>query len=427
MNGRMRPLPNAAPGWLRRAGRALRRALRLAGRPVRGQRGAGLVVRPFRGVGSATEVFLTGRVFRQSANPARPRTLLGDLADLVRRLTRRGVADVEVHAAFARAEQSVVTDDDGYFMVHLHLPEPPPDDRDWHRVTLQVTGGEPAAATGLVYVPPRHARQLVISDIDDTVMFTGVANKLKMLWRMFMQGPHSRLAFPGVAAFYRALHDGAGGDERNPMLYVSRGPWALYEALETFFNLHRIPVGPVLFLREWGIKLHRPLPRRARGHKLDVIRRILGVYGDLPVVLIGDSGQHDPEVYARVVHEHPGRVLAVYIRNVSRGPGRQREIDHLAREVQAAGSTLLLAGDTGAMAEHALAHGLVAADAVRAVVGERRAESDPTAAFYGPPAHAQDAEDLDRVLDGAGEATTNVELEPSRANRARARRESRSL
>ena len=156
---------------------------------------------------------------------------------------------------------------------------------------------------------------MVISDIDDTVMFTGVANKLAMVWRLFVEDAASRVAFPGVAALYRALHAGAGGAEGNPMLYVSRAPWGLYEMLSEFFQRHAIPVGPVLFLREWGLAWTHPLPRRAEDHKQELIAHMLALYADLPFVLIGDSGQHDPEVYAQIVEGHPGRVRAVYIRN----------------------------------------------------------------------------------------------------------------
>ena len=56
-----------------------------------------------------------------------------------------------------------------------------------------------------------------------------------------------------MSALYRALHAGAAGDEGNPMLYVSRAPWGIYDILEEFFQHHDIPAGPVLFLREWGI------------------------------------------------------------------------------------------------------------------------------------------------------------------------------
>ena len=65
--------------------------------------------------------------------------------------------------------------------------------------------------------------------------------------------PARRLPFPGVAAFLRALYAGAGGGERNPLFYVSSSPWNIYDLLSEFFSLNDIPIGPVLFLRDWGL------------------------------------------------------------------------------------------------------------------------------------------------------------------------------
>ena len=41
-------------------------------------------------------------------------------------------------------------------------------------------------------------------------------------------------AFAGVAALYRALHDGVAGDEGNPIFYVTSGPWNRYRLLSIF-------------------------------------------------------------------------------------------------------------------------------------------------------------------------------------------------
>ena len=82
-------------------------------------------------------------------------------------------------------------------------------------------------------------------------------------------------------------------------------------------------------------------------------------------------GQHDPETYAQVVREHPGRVEAIYIRNVSRDDARRAAIEELAEEVAEAGSTLLLAADSFAMAEHAASEGLLSEPAMHAVLSER--------------------------------------------------------
>ncbi len=345
------------PTLLRRIYHGFRRALRVVARPVRRGRGLeGVVIQPYRGYGTARQVYLMGRVFRQPRLGAElpTGTLLREVANLLRRLARWGLGDVTLTARFGGHEETFSTDPDGYFRIELRPEEAPDPDERWHTVHLEVTrDGETASAEGHVYIPPPSARFVVVSDIDDTVMHTGVANKAKMLWRLFVQGAESRVAFPGVAELYRDLHGGRGGDEGNPMLYVSRAPWSIYEVLETFFRLQEIPQGPVLFLREWGLTLQRPLPRRAEDHKRDLIEGMLRRYPDLPFLLIGDSGQHDPEIYAEIIRDHPGRVRAVYIRDVSGSNGRADEIHALARETAKAGSPLVLAEESEVMAEHA--------------------------------------------------------------------------
>src|SRR5690606_1975618 len=97
-----------------------------------------------------------------------------------------------------------------------------------------------------------------------------------------------------------------------------------------------------LLLRDWGISERGLLPRRHGDHKLGAIRQILECYPALPFILIGDSGQQDPEIYCDVVRQYRGRILAVYIRSVTDDPGRAEAIGRLADEVRSAGSDLLL-------------------------------------------------------------------------------------
>ena len=376
----------------------LRRALRVITRPVRRDRALeGVVVHAYRGYGTPREAYLMGRVFRQPRFGAGlpEGTLRRQLADAARRFARFGLHDTTIIARLGSAETTTRTDRDGYFHVLLELAEHPDPDRLWHEVQLVATWRDRRVReAGSVYIPPPQSRLVVISDIDDTVMLTGVANKARMMWRLFVEGAEARVAFPGVAALYRALHSGVGGDEHNPMLYVSRGPWSIYEVLERFFRLHRIPVGPILFLREWGLTLQRPLPRRAEDHKRDLILAMLRRYDELPFILIGDSGQHDPETYARIVEEHPGRVLAVYIRNVDPDEAREGEIDELARRTSEAGCPLVLASDSLAMARHAASAGWIPADAVADVSQERAAEGAAPVSqdlVTVPAEHAEDA------------------------------------
>lgn len=339
------------------------------------------IIEPYRGYGSGGEIFLLGRLFREPGfGRSLPKdTLRRRLADLLRRSLRRGIGGTAIKGRMQGTTIRAETDSTGYFCFHDKVASPPSTGRQWHELHLNLpeAGSDGPSAVGQIFVAPDSARFVVISDIDDTVMFTGVVNKLMMMWRLFMRGARSRVAFPGVASLYQALHGGMSGSDSNPMLYVSRGPWAIYEVLDTFFNLHRIPVGPVLFLRDWGLTLEHPLPRKSKDHKLALIRRMLDLYAGLPFVLIGDSGQRDPEVYARLVEEHPDRIRAIYIRNVSRSEDRQRAIRALAEDVADAGSTLLLAADSFAMAEHAVEHGLIPDEALARVMAEKTAENDP--------------------------------------------------
>lgn len=396
--------------------RATIRLLSLAARPARKARGNdGIVVEPYRGYGSREAIFLIGRVFRQARaeRDADAGDVRAHLRNIARRIRRRKVVGARLTAQFLGTRQSIETDKDGYFRLHLRIASSPDRGREWHPVDLTLDADPPVHLQGEVFIPPERCRFVVISDIDDTVMRTGVANKAKMLWRLFVADAQERVAFPGAAALYRALHAGVGGDEANPMLYVSRAPWGIYEMLSEFFRLHDIPAGPILFLREWGLSWRHPLPRRAEDHKGELIAHMLDLYRDLPFVLIGDSGQHDPEVYARIVEAHPGRIHAVYIRDVSRGGSRRDEIARLADAVAAAGSHLVLAADSTAIAEHAAGLRLIARDAAARVAAERETDTaeDPAPTRHvSPPEADADGSGLDDLL--AAETPTNVVVAP---------------
>jgi phosphatidate phosphatase APP1 len=310
---------------------------------------------------------------------------------------RWGLTDATLRARFYDQEQTVRTDRDGYFQVCLELPQPPPEGL-WHEITLKLLAPVAIEAHSEIFIPPSGGYSYgVISDIDDTIMATGVANKLIMMWRLFMQRAESRVAFPGVAAFLRALHQGPQGTSTNPMLYVSRAPWSIYEILEAFFRLHRIPIGPLLFLREWGLTLQHPLPRRAQDHKHDLIRDMLALYDGLPFILIGDSGQRDPEVYAQVVRDYPGRIAAIYIRMVGRiDRQRRRAIEILAHEVATSGSQLVLAADSTAMARHAATQGWITPEAASAVVMD---DGGPSSASAPTPQAQSQARSQGEVLE----------------------------
>jgi phosphatidate phosphatase APP1 len=361
-------------GWQRWAGRLARSVERRvddARTRYLGEHLARQIV-PYLGFGTADEVLVTGRVL---AN--RPQRPIGaddqwwhNLASTLRHLESDEVVGATVRVRGLGAERMAVTDEEGYFHAWLR-PARPPGNELWHPVEIEVTDRvHPAAAgvraDGAVLVPRETARFGVISDLDDTVIRTEATRLLRMLKRTLLENARTRLPFDGVAEFYAALHAGATGAAGNPIFYVSSSPWNLYSVLTDFLEHQSIPAGP-LILRDWGISDAGVLPTGHAGHKLGAIRQILDCYPALPFILIGDSGQEDPEIYRQVVHDCGDRIPAVYIRNVSADPRRAEAIGRLSEEVRLKGSVLLLSDDTAASARHAAARGWIGDDGLRRV------------------------------------------------------------
>ena len=337
---------------------------------------------PFKGYGSDLRYTVKGRVVEHK--PIRPivetDTFLKNFWNMYMRLTRMPIPGTKVSCGFAGRRIETRTDEQGFFEFQF-APEEPPSGRYWQNGVLELRSSrfldEGRTFPAQVLVPPMNARHVVVSDIDDTVVPTEATNFFRMMHSLFLKNAQTRLPFPGVAAFYRALHEGREGEPLNPILYVSRGPWNLYEVLSEFFNLHGIPIGPVIYLRDWGFSQEGLKPASIRGHKFQLISNMLEVYRHLPFILIGDSGQKDPEIYTEVVRAHPGRVTCVYIRRVDGSILRDRAIARLAEQIEADGSMLVLEEDTMEMARHAARQGWIEPVGMEDVAGEKIAAEEP--------------------------------------------------
>jgi phosphatidate phosphatase APP1 len=340
------------------------------------KRRAGLLspieILPYRGHGTRDMLFLKGRVL-ETVNLA-PSSAGDSRRHNLRNMVRRFLSSEIPHArvrAYLRSHQGeheleVTTDEEGFFDLRFELEEPLEERMDWHPVEIELVWPlteevDRPRARGSVLVPAG-ARFGVISDLDDTVIRSSATDLLKMARITLFRNAHTRLPFEGVTDFYRALQLGPGGGDFNPIFYVSSSPWNLYDLLEDFLDVHGVPAGP-LFLKDWSPTTLRDHDK----HKLSVIRTLLATYRDLPFVLVGDSGERDPEIYRQVVHENPGRIRAIYIRDVTRGE-RDAAVREIARELRTLGVEMLLAADTTEAARHAAANRLIAPDAPPAVL-----------------------------------------------------------
>ncbi|MEX2570778.1 MAG: phosphatase domain-containing protein [Gemmatimonadota bacterium] len=342
-------------------------------------------IQPYRGFGTADSITVSGRVLEGDSVPAARQddALFRNFWHSVRRLSSDEVPLATVRATRGQESVTVTADYEGFFSVELPQPEGARQEGLWHEVDLELI--DPAPQTGPVtarghsLIPASQARFGVISDIDDTVVQTDVANLLRMVRLVLLTNAHTRLPFEGVADFYHALHRGAGGPRVNPLFYVSSSPWNLYDLLTEVFDVHRVPSGPML-LKDYGIARDLLLSRGHVEHKLEAIARILTTYPGLPFILVGDSGQKDPEIYLETVRRHPGRISAIYVRDV-RPDDRDRELHDITAQLAGLGVEMILSQDTLGAAEHAAARGFIDPEALLAVRGGRAADREAPGAF----------------------------------------------
>jgi phosphatidate phosphatase APP1 len=177
------------------------------------------------------------------------------------------------------------------------------------------------------------------------------------------------LPFAGVKEFYKALQLGRNGKRNNPFFYVSSSPWNLYDLLTDFMDLNEIPAGPLL-LRDFGLNDEKT-PSGHMGHKFKEISNILNAYPQLPFVLIGDSGQEDPKIYHEVVKKFPGRIAAIYIRDV-----QLKDREKIALDISQALFTekveMVIVDNTVEAAEHAAKIKLIFTETIPAIEDDKK-------------------------------------------------------
>ncbi|MGB1253123.1 MAG: App1 family protein [Candidatus Promineifilaceae bacterium] len=308
-------------------------------------------VRTYDWFGTADKLIVRGRALRHNGlrSPDDADGLWDNLLNSYRRFNSDEIRYAKLKVWAGDVVQEVVADDEGYFSAEIPHPTQTPTN-GWQQVNVQLI--EPFSAEiaqANVRIAPANAQIGIISDVDDTILQTFATNLLKVAQLTFMQNAKMRLAFPGVATFYRALQAGASGDQDNPIFYVSSSPWNLYDLLTDFIKLHDIPAGP-LCLRDLGIDEDKFITTGHGSHKIEHIEQILTTYPELPFVLIGDSGQKDPEVYAKIARRFPDRILAIYIRDVTNGE-RDMAVVGISAEIN---TPMLLTETTENAAQHAL-------------------------------------------------------------------------
>ena len=244
------------------------------------------------------------------------------------------VPDEETEANFARRLNLLIADNERGKQIVINiagqtfvLPKSTPDGHFKTTLKIPVDDAEPFTRNSKIGFSavveddePRHfAGEVllveptglsIISDIDDTVKISEVTARKALLERTFLL---DFAAAPGMAALY----DSWSG-ENTSFHFVSSSPWQLYLPLIEFLDDQKFPhadlnLKPVRFRDESLFDLFK----KGTETKPQVIEDILAAYPGRRFILVGDSGEQDPEVYADIYRKHPEQILKIYIRNVS--------------------------------------------------------------------------------------------------------------
>jgi len=202
---------------------------------------------------------------------------------------------------------------------------------------LEVVG---AKATGQAYML-EPAGLSIISDIDDTLKHSHVACKRTLLTNTFLR-PFETI--PGMAPLFREWWaDGAA------FHYVSSSPWQLYAHLAEHLISEGFPPGS-FHLRPFRFRdhlLHRILMLRRSG-KMSVIRGLFKMFPQRRFLLIGDSGEHDPELYGALARRYPKQTAGIFIRQLDE-PAKGRRYARAFRGIDR--SLVRLYTDAGELAD----------------------------------------------------------------------------
>ena len=334
----------------------------------------------YRSYGTRHRLYVMGRVLKDKKilRSVKESSTWSNIVSMYKRFESDEVAGAKLKVTFGRQDHFVITDNEGYFKVNLATEKPLVWTDMWHEVSIELVEApyyryEPGLkATAAVLVPPADAEYGIISDIDDTIVKTDATNLLAMSRNTFLHNAHSRLPFAGVAEFYKSLQLGRNGKRNNPFFYVSSSPWNLYDLLVDFLDINEIPEGPLL-LRDFGLDKNKE-SGDPMGHKFKEITNILLTYPELNFVLIGDSGQEDPKIYQEIVKRFPGRILAIYIRDVQLADREKIAVD-ISKSLFTDKVEMVIVDNTIEAAEHAARNKLIFTDEIPKIVVDKKMDT----------------------------------------------------
>lgn len=202
--------------------------------------------------------------------------------------------------------RTVTTNEAGHFHLRALL--------DFVPTQVRVLASDKLSATEEVRIIETSGVSL-ISDIDDTIKHTAIGSGAREIFRNAFIRDLNDLTIDGVREWYSRLFELGV-----KFHYVSNAPWQLYPALVEFFSKAGLPQGSFHLKQYTGMLqgIFEPVAERKKG----TLDRILSDFPERKFILIGDSGEADLELYIDILLANPGRILGVFIRDVTTSGSR---------------------------------------------------------------------------------------------------------
>jgi hypothetical protein len=201
---------------------------------------------------------------------------------------------------------------DGHFAGTLALPrstvEPALSD-NCLAVRARTRPGDQREFHSTIYcLPPTGVS--VVSDVDDTIKITNVGNRRELFANTFILPFRPVEGMPAI--YERWARKGAH------FHYVSASPWQLYPPLAEFIATEKFPAGDIQ-LKRFRMKDSgfRELFTDQFEYKISKIEPLLQSFPERRFILVGDSGEKDPEAYAELARRFPNQIARIYIRDVT--------------------------------------------------------------------------------------------------------------
>lgn len=280
----------------------------------------------FQGYGTDSHFYARGRALEDESIDLEDQHIWHLIVNTWKRFETDEIKNVDINIKLPNNKiLKGVTDSDGYYKVEANLQDLKKltNEEGWlsfelsySDVNIKRTIQNENRFPGEILIPSTTSQFGVASDIDDTILHTGVVSMLKwkVVYNSIFKHAKNRSPLEGAADFYHRLHRGASGKNANPIFYVSHSPWNLYRYLELFLKQNNFPKGPILLRSLSNFLKRKSLDEKPQKQK--EILNLLKTYPDLPFILIGDSGEHDPDIYMEIAEEFPDRILAIYLRSV---------------------------------------------------------------------------------------------------------------